>query len=113
MHIHGATAGEVLDHSLHEVTKTSVAERFVIENHQQRGNQIAHALHVTDIQMLPNISANMDLHCGVKFKCLELKLLEFQNRNPNLNYSKCVCNNITYVQITFRNLSKFLLAKYQ
>lgn len=57
MHIHRSTVGEVLDHALHEPAEAPVAEGFVVEDNQQRGHQIAHTLHVADVQVLPHVAA--------------------------------------------------------
>lgn len=90
VHVHGTSVGKVLDHPLHQATEAAVAQRLVVENHQQRRQQIAHALHVPDVQMF--------VHVTGKRSWLYFQLMKASK---------------TYVVMTFRNLSKFSLAKYQ
>lgn len=53
--VHGVAVGEVLHHALHQMTEASVGEWFVIEDDQQGRHQVAHALHVAYVEMLPHV----------------------------------------------------------
>lgn len=55
MHVHGWTAWEILAHALHQEREACIAQRLIVENDQQRSGQIAHALHVADVQVLPHV----------------------------------------------------------
>lgn len=57
MHVHRIATGEILNHAFHETAEAAIAQRFIVENHEQRCDQIAHALHVANFQMLPYITA--------------------------------------------------------
>lgn len=53
--VHCTPIGEVVKHAVHEIAEAAVGERLIVEDNQQRGDQIAHALHVTNILMFPYI----------------------------------------------------------
>lgn len=55
MRVHCTAIGEVVEHAVHEIAEAAVGERLVVEDNQEWGDQIAHALHVTNILMFPYI----------------------------------------------------------
>lgn len=54
--VHRVAVGEVLHHPLHHVTEAGVGQALVVEDDQEGGDQIAHALHVTDVQVFPDVT---------------------------------------------------------
>jgi hypothetical protein len=62
VHVHGAAIRKVLNHPLHQPAEAAVAERLVVENDQQRSEQIAHSLHVANVQVLVDVAAKTTTH---------------------------------------------------
>ena len=54
--VHLGAGGEVLDHPGHEGLEAGEDNNLIVEDDQQGGDQVAHALHVPDFQVLPNVS---------------------------------------------------------
>lgn len=55
MSVHGTTVGEVGTHPIHESAEAGVGGWLVVKYDQQRRDQVAHPLHVADVQVLPDI----------------------------------------------------------
>ena len=53
--VHGSSVGEVVAHAAHEVREARVGDGLVVEDDQQRRHQVAHALHVARVQVLPHV----------------------------------------------------------
>jgi hypothetical protein len=56
--VHGVAVGEVLHHALHQVAEARVGEGLVVEDDQEGRHQVAHALHVADVEVLPHVGAH-------------------------------------------------------
>lgn len=56
MAVHGVAVREVLDHPLHKVAETGVSYALVVEDDEERSHQIAHPLHVADVEVFPDVA---------------------------------------------------------
>ena len=55
--VHGGVWWEELDSYLHQLQEDSIGLRLVVQDHQQGGQEIAHTLGVTHIQVGPYVRA--------------------------------------------------------
>lgn len=56
--IHGGVGWEECDGYLHQFQEDSVGLRLVVQDHQQGGQEVAHTLGVTHVQVGPHVCAH-------------------------------------------------------
>ena len=56
--IHGSVGWEECDGYLHQFQEDSVGLRLVVQDHQQGGQEVAHTLGVTHVQVGPHVCAH-------------------------------------------------------
>lgn len=53
--VHALALREVASHALHQTLETGVGQALIVEDDEERRNQIAHALNVADLQVFPGV----------------------------------------------------------
>ena len=56
MSVHCTALWKIGDHPLHQLAKARVRQRFVVHDNEERSHQVAHALHVPDLQVAPHVT---------------------------------------------------------
>ena len=57
--VHLVARGEVLDHPGHEGLEAGEDDHLIVKDDQQGGHEVAHALHVADLQVVPHVGRNL------------------------------------------------------
>lgn len=94
--VHRIAVRKVLHHTFHQVAEAGISQALVIENYQKWCHQVAHALHVSYVEVFPYVA--ISLKKGLVFgqsnlkniACNWLKYVWYKNKilHSNLNENK-------------------------